>query len=64
MISFETISWTHGWMVCACLAVKIYFLPGSFDFSAAAYNAIFVLFLLEVVDEAGNFVWLFLGNFV
>jgi hypothetical protein len=56
MISFETFSWTHGWVVCACFAVKICFLPGSLDFSVAAYNTVFVLFLLTVVDEVGNFV--------
>jgi hypothetical protein len=56
MISFETFSWTHGWVVCARLAVNIRFLPGSPDFLVAAYNAVFVLFLLEVVDEVVNFV--------
>jgi hypothetical protein len=56
MISFQTFSWTHGWMVCACLAVKICFLPGSLDFSVVVCNAFLVLFLLKVADEVGNFV--------
>jgi hypothetical protein len=56
MIPFETFSWTHGWVVCACFAVKICFLLGSLDFLVAAYNAVFVLFLLKMVDKVGNFV--------
>jgi hypothetical protein len=56
MISFKIFSWTHGWMVFAHLAVKICFLSSSLNFSVAACNTVFVLFLLEVVDEVGNFV--------
>jgi hypothetical protein len=56
MISFEAFSWTHGWMVCEHLAVKMCFLPGSCDFSIVAYNAVFVLFLHAMVYEVGNFV--------